>query len=479
MKLSIVILVALLSSINSFSQTDTVKKWSLRECVEYAFQNNITIRRADLDTKFAELDLEAEKLSQYGRVGFQGDLSYNAGRNQNPTTYNLTTETYFFNGYSLQASADIFNWFSKKNTIAARDLDYQASKAGLSKAKDDVALNIAVAYLQVLLNKEQVELSKVKIGLTLAELINTRKQVDAGKLPALNAVNLESVLALDSSSLITAETNVQRSLLQMKAILNMDAGTPFDVITPPVHMIPVESLADLQPDKVYLLATQAMPQQVVDSLTVQAARKYADAARGMMYPTISLFGGLGSAFNNKNKQIVSVTQVNDPIGTVDVSGTNYLVYPSSPILDFKTGPFPYFDQLNTNFNQSVGISISVPIFNGGSLKTAYKRAKLNINQAELTMQLNGLTLKQDIYNAYNDAVAAYQQFNANKKAVDASETAYSYASKRYELGLISSFELISTQTTLAEARSRYVYAQYDYVFKIKLLEFYKGQGLKL
>jgi len=139
----------------------------------------------------------------------------------------------------------------------------------------------------------------------------------------------------------------------------------------------------------------------------------------------------------------------------------------------------YFDQVNQNFRQSIGLSVSVPIFNGGSLRTAWQRSKLNVRSAELQKEQNSQTLKQDIYKAYNDALAAVQKFNANKRGVETSQKAYDFATKRYDLGLLSTYDLITTQTNLQQAKVNMVYAEFDYVFKLKLLEFYKGQGLKL
>ncbi len=333
--------------------------------------------------------------------------------------------------------------------------------------------------MQILLAREQITLAKSKVDQTKAQLESTRKQVDAGKLPELNAVNLESILAGDSSSLISAETAAQQSLLQMKALLNLDAAVPFDIFTPPVNAIPIESLADLQPDAVYNLAIANMPQQKADILKVQYAKKSVEVARGSMYPTFSLFGSLGSAFNNKAKEIKSKTQIIAPLGTVTVSGTPYQVFPLAPFDSYTFGNMKYFDQVNQNFRQSVGLSASVPIFNGGNLRTAWQRSKLNVKQSELLQEQNSFTLKQDIYKAYNDAVAAVQKFNANKKTVASSQKAYDFAIKRYDLGLLSTYDLITTQTNLQQAKSQLLYSQYDYIFKMKLLEFYKGQGLKL
>jgi outer membrane protein len=474
-RISLLIALLILGALPGFSQ----EKWDLRRTVEYAMENNISVRQADLQIRFAELELHQSKQSQYGSAQYSTNLGYSSGRNQDPTTFDLITQGYVFNNHTLQAGVDIFNWFSKKNTIAGRELDVRATQAGFEKAKNDIALNVAIAYLQVLLTREQANLSRALVAQTVSQLDATRKQVAVGKLPELSAASLEAQLATDSANLIAAETSASQFLLQLKALLNLDPALPFDIVTPPVELIPVETLADLQPENVYRIAITSMPQQLVDSLNVMAARKYVDAAKGAMYPTISLFGSLGTAFNNRSKQVTGVTQFTPPIGTVNVNGTPYTVYSIEPFEQPVIGSFSYFDQLNQNFRQSIGLGISVPIFNGGALRANWNRAKLNVKSAELLQEQNSFTLKQDIYTAYNDAVAAMQKFNANKKAVETAQKAYDFAVKRYEVGLLSTYELITTQTTLAQAKSNLLAAQFDYVFKMKLLEFYKGQGLKL
>jgi len=478
------ILIACLLFLSPFTFAQVVTtassdKWDLQKSVNYALEHNISVRQADLQTRFAELDVYQSKQSQYGNVNFSGNVGYSAGRNQDPTTFSLITTGYIFNNYSLQGNIDLFNWFTKKNTIAANELNLKATQTAVEKARNDVALNVAVAYLQVLLAREQIALGETKVLQTRSQLESTRKQVDAGKLPELNAVNLESVLASDSSSLISAETNARQALLQMKALLNLDAGVSFDIVTPPVDRIPVESLGDLQPESVYNQAILNLPQQKADEFKVLAAKKNVEVARGSMYPTFSLFGSLGTAFNNKAREIKSKTQINAPLGTVTVGGTPYQVFPLNPFDSYTYGGIGYIGQLNQNFRQSVGLSASVPIFNGASLRTAWQRSKLNVKQTELQQEQNSFTLKQDIYKAYNDAVAAMQSFNANKRTVESAAKAYDFATKRYELGLLSTYDLITTQSTLQQAKSQLLYAQYDYVFKMKLLEFYKGQGLKL
>jgi outer membrane protein len=198
-----------------------------------------------------------------------------------------------------------------------------------------------------------------------------------------------------------------------------------------------------------------------------------------MYPVFSLFGSLGTTYNNKAREIKSKTQINSAIGSVTVGGTPYQVFPLSPFDIYTYGKMSYFGQLNQNFRQSIGLSVNVPLFNGGNLRAGWSRSKLTLKQTELQNEQNSFTLKQNIYKAYNDAMAAIQKFNANKKTVETSQKAYDFAKRRYDMDLLSTYDLITTQTNLLQAKSQLLYSQYDYVFKMKLLEFYKGQGIKL
>jgi outer membrane protein len=302
---NVAFLLLFIISDTGFSQP--VEKWDLKKCVDYAWLNNINIRQSILQKEMTKLDWQQSKSAQQPSANFNTNFVYSAGRNQDPTTFDLTTIGYLNNNHTLQASVDLFNWFSKKNTIAMRDYNMQAAIEGVEKAKNDLALNIAVAYLQILLAREQENLAKVKIEQTQSQLESTRKQVAAGKLPELNAVNLEAALSSDSSSLITAQTSALQFLLQMKSLLNLDAAQQFDVVTPPVSLIPVENLADMQPEVVYQLAINSMPQQKMDELNIKSALKSVAVAKAAFYPTISLFGSLGAGFNNKSKEIKSVT----------------------------------------------------------------------------------------------------------------------------------------------------------------------------
>lgn len=459
------------------------EKWGLLKCIEYAMTNNISVKQVDLQSKITELTLKQSKYNQYPNLNFSGGPGYNSGRSQDPTTYTLSTQSYLSANLQLQSSADIFNWFSKRNTIAANEWELQAAKANTNKLKNDIALTVANLYLQILLGMEQEKIAVVQLQQSQAQLINTRKIVDAGNLPELNAAELEAQVARDSSNVIAARGNVIQNILSIKAYMALDAATPFEIETPAAEKIFVEKLADLQPESVYALAIANMPQQQYNEFKLKAAQKTAAAAKGSLYPTISIYGSLGSGYTNyfnlPNYRRDSLGSF--PTGlTTKINGTDYQVYGPvyAQVRDGNYKSDAFFTQLNQNFRQSVGLNISVPLFNGYMARTNYQKSKINIRNQELQKELDNQTLKQDIYKAYNAAMVALEKMNAGKKTLETAERTLYYAQKRYEVGMMGTFELITNQNNLFTAKLQDALNRFDYVFKMKVLEFYKGQGLK-
>ena len=465
------------------TQSKAQQRWNLRTIVEYAMANNITVKQSEVQSRVSELIYKQSRLSQFPNVNFSTGGSVNSGSNQDPTTFSRITQSYLATNMQLQSSADIFNFFSKRNTIEANDWELQAARANIDKLKNDIALTAANGYLQVLLAKEQENVTRIQVSQTQAQLTNTRKLVDAGSLPELNASQLEAQLALDSVNYITARGNVTQSIFLLKSYMNIEADAPFNVDTPPVESIPVEPIADLQPDFVYKLAMTNQPLQRVNDFRIKAAEKSTLAARGAMLPSLSAFGSLGSGYNNQAQTITGFTQTISPtpipIGTVNVSGTPYTVFTQPISNSANTAKTTFTDQFSDNFRQTLGLNISVPIFNGGNLRTNYMRSQLNITSLQLQKKQDDQKLKQDIYQAHNSAVVALEKFNASKKTVDINQITYNYAAKRFDVGMLSTFDLITTQNNLLRAKLEYTINRFDYVFKMKVLEFYKGQGLKL
>lgn len=457
----------------------SAQTWDLKRCVEYAMDNNIQVKISDVQADISDETLRQSKLSRLPTLGVSGSGSVNSGLNQNPVTFNRETQTYFAARMQLESTADIFNFFSKQNTILGNEWDALANRANVDKIKYDIALTVANAYLQVLLANEQKKIALVQVQQTNEQLNNTRKLVEAGSLPELNASQLEAQLALDSVNLVSASSNVSLSTLNLKALMNMDPAAPFEVAVPPVESIPVEPIADLQPEYVYQLALANQPQQKTNYFRLKAAEKYSEAAKGAMYPRLVGFGALGTSYFNRAQVITGSTQVFVPIGQVSVDNSDYLVYPLQPFNAPVYGKSYFGQQLTDNFNQAIGLSLNVPIFSGGSLKSNYVKSRLNLRSVELQQDQDNLKLKQDIYQAYNEASVALEKFNASSRTVTTNEKTYSFAKKRYDVGMLSTFDLITSQNNLLRAKLEYTMNRFDYVFKLKVLEFYKGLGLKL
>ncbi|MGG9970578.1 TolC family protein [Ferruginibacter sp. SUN002] len=467
------------------NSTIAQQKWDLRKCIDYALANNISIKQTDIQSKISELQYKQSKLSQYPNLNYNLNSSFNSGRNQDPVTYSLITQSYLATNMQLQSSVEIFNWYSKQNTIAANKWEAEAAKATTDKLKDDISLAVANFYLQILLAEEQEKIAGVQLQQSQSQLRNTRKMVDAGSLPELNAAELEAQVARDSATVVSAKGNVEQAVLNLKAYMAMDAATAFDVETPPVEFIPIDDIATLQPESVYTLAVANLPQQRINDLKLKAAVKNTEAAKGRMYPSISAYGSLGSGyanyFNIPNYALVpngkALTELKADAG----GGIEYDIYaPSySKVKNGTVKSNPLFTQFSDNFRQSVGISISLPIFSGGNLRTGWERNKLTSKNLELQKEADNQKLKQDIYQAYNSAIVALQKFNAAKKTVETSQRSYDFAKKRYDAGMLTTLELITNQNNLLRAKFELIQNQFDYVFKMKVLEFYKGQGLKL
>lgn len=459
------------------------EKWDLKRAVEFAVANNISVKQADVQQRIAALNFKQSRLQQIPTVNITGSAGVYGGRSIDPTTNQFTNQQILSTQFGLNSGVTLFNFFSIKNNIEGNRLDNEAALINVDKIRNDISLNVATAYLQILLAIEQENIARVAVQQTLVNLDNTGKRVEAGALPELNLAELEAQLARDSTTLITQEATVRTNKLRLKAILNLDAAEPFDVTTPPLDQIPVESLGELMPEDVFKLAVVNLPQQKVLNKRIEAARKFVQAARGQMYPALGMFAGLGSQYSNNQRVAFGdpiFSNTFSPTGAkVTVNNVDYEVLQPNVTVPQTIFREPFGPQISDNFRQNVGFQMNIPLFNNGQSRTAWERSKLNVNTLELQKDQDLITLKQDIYIAYNDATAAVQRFSAGQKAVATAEKAYNFATKRYELGLLSTVDLLTNQNNLNRAKVELSQAHVDYIFRLKLLEFYKGTGIKL
>ena len=476
-KVLLTITIAWSFAVTGFGQ----EKWDLKRCVDYALANNISVQQSKVQERLSELIYFQSKDARWPTANLQGSGGEQFGRSVDPTTNQFTTQAISFINMGLQSGVTLFNFFSIKNTIESNKLTVAANKAQTDKIRNDISLNVAASYLQALLSNEQAFIAAVQVMQTKEQLAATRKRVDAGGLPELNAAELEAQLATDSSSLITAQSQYVLNILSLKALLNLDAALPFDIQTPAAEMIPVLPISELDPAVVFAAAVKTQPLQLANELRIKAAQKNTAALKAQMYPSIGAFGNLNSSFSSAQKfiNVGTPTIVYEPSPLyVPINGTNVPVYsPSQKYSSVQDANV--FRQFDRNFRQSFGLSLSVPIFNGNQARTQWQRAKLDEVNQSLQALADSQTLKQDIYTAYQNATTALQTFNSRKKAVETAEKSYQLGQKRYDIGLLPTLDLITLQTNMQRARLNVAAAQFDFIFRLKVLEFYKGNGLKL
>lgn len=442
------ILVLLFANITSAEAQDT---WSLQRCVDYALQNNLTVKQQEVQKRLADLTLRQSRLQMI--PGFSGTVTggYTDGRSASLGDNQYVNQTVFNSNGSLNMQANLFSWFYQQKTIAANKLDAQANSFLLEKARNDLAFNVATAFLQILLNIQTEKVNEENVRLTNSNLENTKKLVIAGSVPESNQADLEAQLALDSSNLVTAKNNVTLSILQMKAYLNLGFEIPFTPDVPEnIASLPMAALQEMAPEMVYSAALTNYPLVKSDELKIKSATKAYQAAKAQLYPNLSIGGGLSTFYANNYYEDLAQTKV-----------------------------LPFHDQISNTYRKNIGLTLNIPIFNGWQQRTTIAKAKVNIYSQELIRDLDNQKLRQDIYTAHANAVAALQKFNASATGVMAAQKAYDFATKRFNLGLMNTIDYITTQSKLYNAQVNKVLAQYDYIFKMKLLEFYRDQKISL
>jgi outer membrane protein len=463
-----------LCALQSYGQN----KWSLQQCVEYAIKNNVSVKQSDVQARLTRLSASQSQMTLYPNVTGGVNAGYQRGLTEDPTTGTLVSSSFISGSANLQASYNIFNWNARRNSIAANRLYAKADEIGIDRAHNDISLAVANAFLQVMLRREQARISEVQLNQSRSQLGNTRKLVNAGSQPELNAIQLEAQLAKDSSELLQAQALEQQGLINLKAYMNYDFALPFDIQSPAVESIAVENISDLQPAAVYQIAVTTQPVQKMYKLRIEAAQKETKAARGLMYPGLSAFGGMNTRAINAKYPVMAFAPADSTNAFVTIGTTQYKVFAPSMRQAGSVG-IPLFRQLSKNFGQSVGLSLNFSIFNAYTSRTQWERAKVNVVQLQLQDEQENLNLKTNIYNAYQDAFSSLQKYNASRRTVEYSQKAFDISKKRYDIGLLGTLDYIITQNNLYLAQIDEVSSHYDFVFKMKVLEFYKGQGIKL
>lgn len=435
MRKSAILFFFLISSQLFFSQE---KKWTLEECVAHALENNISIKQSALDLENAEID----RLDAIGNflpsLNANATASNNTGLSLNPTTNRLENTTLGSASAAVNVGLTLFDGLRNLRQLQRAKLSALAAQYRLDKMEDDITLMVANSFLQVLLNKANLEDAKSQNLVTEAQHQRTVDLIDAGAIPRGDLLEINAIDASEKQRIAEAENLVKISLIGLAQLLHIKDYSNFDIAEAEFEIIDNE-VVDMDVSSIISSAKKNRSEVKIAEENVNLSEKDLQISRGAYYPTLSAFFGYNTRYAD-----------NDPL----MRG--------------------FMEQLYLNDGIGYGLQLTVPIFNGFAVRNNVKRNKINLRNSEYLLEQAELDLESNVYQAYVDVQGSRKAYDAAVVALESQELAYQYASDRYDVGLINAFDFSQSKLRYDNALIEVNRTKYDYIFKLKVLELYFG-----
>ena len=479
---SVLLLAALFITTQQLAQ-DT---WSLEKCVRHALDASIDVNRSEIGIEQAKINLSQAKQSRLPSLNANTGVNWNFGRTVDPTTNLFVQETFFSNTYGISSGVSLFEGFQISNSIKQSKLDLESARLDTDQARQNVALTVATNYLNVLFAIENIAISERQLELSQQQLDQTNKLIEAGSSPAAERLNLEAQIAQSEQALIVSRNNLDISMLQLKQVLRIDPSYPLEVVAPDgIEVTTDPEMVDFE--EAYAEARKNRPDLQSLEYQIMSADLGTKIARGQFYPSIRVGGSLGSNYSNQARTFINerpavfedeiVISSNDPDLPFPLDDVNAIIKTEGTTADIVK---PSYDtQLDNNLSYGFGLSVGIPIYNNGSTHASVQRAKLNTLNAQLNYDQSVENLKILVGQSLADARAAKKKLEASNKTLSAQQLAFENTNKRLNIGAANSFEWENQKTQLENAELQKLIDKYDYLFKIKILEFYLGKPMKL
>ena len=426
------------------------KKWTLEECVDYAIKNNISIQQSELDAKSAAVEKSAVIGNFLPSLNINGSHSWNIGLNQNITTGLLENQTTQFTSAGINSNVAIYNGMQNQNRLRRANLAIVASKFQLSKMKDDISLNIANAYLQILFNKENLKVQKEQLSNNEKQLLRSQELVNAGVVPRGDLLDIKATVATNNQAIVTAENALLISKLSLAQLLQLDNFQDFDIAE--TNYDAKESSTLLQtPESIFAKAKEERVELKIAKTNLEIAERDFKIAKGAFQPSLQGFYSFSTRAGYSDR-------------VIGYSGTTPILAPALPV----------FEQFDNNKGHSFGLQMNIPLLNGFSVRNNVDRSKIALDRSKVAFSQQELDLERNIYTAFTDAKGAMK---ANESAIitlEARQEAYNYAKEKFAVGMLNAFDLNQSQTLFVNAQSEVVRTKYDYIFRVKVIEFYFG-----
>lgn len=416
--------------------------WTLRQCIDYAIEHNIDIRRTANAAEQSEVSVNTAKWARLPNLNGSAGQSWNWGRTQTAIKNEATGDysTVYVNtnsnstNMSVSTSIPIFTGLEIPNQYALAKLNLKAAMADLEKAKEDISINIASAYLQVLFNKELHQVSLGQVELSKEQLARISRLAELGKVSPAEVAEAKARVAQDEMNAVQADNNYQLALLDLSQLIELETPEGFTLSAP---VVTLELLPLTPPDEVYQTALTTKAAVQAAQYRLEGSKHSIRIAQSAFYPQLNLNGSLG---------------------------TNY----------YSTIDRNFSQQLQDNFSKYVGLSLSVPIFNRFSTRNRVRTARLQQENYALQLDNTKKTLYKEIQQAWYTALASESKYTSSSTAADASEESFRLMSEKYDNGKATAVEYNEAKQNLMKAQSDELQAKYEYLFRTKILDFYKG-----
>lgn len=439
---SIFLLLILLSSLEGNAQ----KQWTLQEAIEYAILNNITVKQTELSERLSATGFTQSKLALLPSVNASSGYSNNFGRSVDPFTYQFTNQEIQSANFSMSGNLAVFNGFQLMNSLMQSRYEYFSDRENVARIKNDISLNVAASYLQVLYAQESLKAATDRVEAANETRNRAKLLFEAGSLAQGGFLDAEAALASEELGLINARNALKTAMITLTQLLELPSDEGFALSVPEVLVPEAASLA-LKPDEIFAAAMKTLPEFRVSMWNIRSAEKGLSISRGARMPRLSLVGSVNSGYSSATRRL--------------------------------TGEKVSFnDQIDENYNKSVGLSLSIPIFNGWSANAGVSRSKVNLENVKLSAQLTHNQVYKSVVQAHADANAALLRYDAAQKSMTAASEALVYADKKFNAGLLSSVEFLNVRNNRTRAETDLIQAKYDLIFRIKVIDFYLGKPLQ-
>ena len=449
--------------------------WTLQQCIDQALKYNIQIKQSSLSNDLNKVQVTQNTASMFPSINAGANQNYYFGRSIDPYTNQFTTNQVSSNNFSLSGNLTIFEGLQLQNNLKESKLSYLSSQNDLKKIQNDISINVVNYYLQVLFNGDLMKISLDQMNASGIQRDRMKRMYDLGSVNKGNFLDLESQYSTDELKYIQAQSQYTQALLSLTQLLELDTIKNFSIAKPEV-IIPGFDSTQLQVERIYLTALKTQPDVKSSEYKTLSAEKRLSSAKGALYPRIYLNGALSTNYSTSSKNITYIE--NPPIQTISgFTSAGDIVYSYIPDRTAIIRDTPFKDQFDNNLAKSVGITLQVPVFNGWAARSNISRSRINLEQSRLNNDLTKKNIFKSVQQAVTDASSSYKKFIAGQRSVDALNETYNYNQKRLDLGLINTYDYLITKNNLANAQASLLQAKYDYIFRMKILDFYQGKPL--